>query len=89
MMDGKLETEKETATIYPCPIYVNMFINIITFTTSVFFKEASATQARESRKSPANTATYIAQKKRERQKTKEKPMLRHNTPQLRKGQTEK
>lgn len=70
MMDGKLETEKETATIYPCPIYVNMFINMTTFTTSVFFKEASATQARESKKSPANTATYITKKKN--RKTKDK-----------------
>lgn len=48
-------------------------------TTSVFFKEARATQARESRKSPASTATC---KTNEKEKIKNKKTLGYNPLQF-------
>jgi hypothetical protein len=45
----------------------------------VFFKEARATQARESRKSPASTATY---KTNEKEKIKNKKTLGYNPLQF-------
>ena len=48
--------------------------------TSVFFKEASATQALESKKSPANTASCITEKRKGGLNKRQKEVLRLNLP---------